>query len=317
MKCVCPMGGDRTCPDDCPLSVWAGLSAKDRKKQRKAVAEKLYKQGFTMEAIATQLGVTKMTISNDLKDFNCKEPLQSKPAKTATNPKGAGRPKGSKTSDESKTSGGKISEPEKNESKGGEDVSNKREPRPGRGRNDESELPTDVQLAMACAVLDEGKTFAQVVKQYEKYDLKSEFVPRAAVAREQGRREMLDKLLDAAASRNFTEKGVVKIEDAIRIHKAKLDKLFEQRVNEEVRRRIDTANDFAREENKRLRQENLSLQRVIGQRGVFTETEFRQMQILCHPDNSASEQLRAKLSQILAENQIRLVKSNGQTKVSA
>jgi hypothetical protein len=39
--------------------------------------------------IATQLGVTQQTISNDLRDLqiDCK----SKPAKTASNPKGAGR----------------------------------------------------------------------------------------------------------------------------------------------------------------------------------------------------------------------------------
>jgi transcriptional antiterminator len=41
-----------------------------------------------MERIAEALNVSKMTISNDL--VNCKAPLQSKPAKTASNPKGAG-----------------------------------------------------------------------------------------------------------------------------------------------------------------------------------------------------------------------------------
>src|SRR5215471_13034085 len=93
IRCVCPMGGDRSCPDDCPLAVWATLQSSDRKQQRKPIAEALYRVGLTMEQIATQLGVTKMTISNDL--ANCKITLQSKPTKTATNPKGAGRPKGS------------------------------------------------------------------------------------------------------------------------------------------------------------------------------------------------------------------------------
>jgi DNA invertase Pin-like site-specific DNA recombinase len=60
--------------------------------ERKPIAERLYKQGFTEEQIATQLGVTKATISNDL--ANCLTTKQSKPAKTASNPKGAGRPKG-------------------------------------------------------------------------------------------------------------------------------------------------------------------------------------------------------------------------------
>jgi hypothetical protein len=48
-----------------------------------------------MEAIATQLGVSAMTISKDLVNF--KPDLKLKPTKTATNPKGAGRPKGAKS----------------------------------------------------------------------------------------------------------------------------------------------------------------------------------------------------------------------------
>ena len=94
MKCVCPMGGDRTCPDDCPLAVWQGLSEPDRKAKRKPIAERLYKQGFTMEAIATQLGVVKATISKDLAGIVSNGNNQ-KPVKTDTNPKGAGRRKGS------------------------------------------------------------------------------------------------------------------------------------------------------------------------------------------------------------------------------
>jgi transposase len=93
MKCVCPMGGDRTCPDDCPLAVWAGLSVADRKAQRKTVAERLYKQGFTMEQIATQLGVSQATISGvlSLSTIDKLEPRASKRGR-----KGEGRPKGSK-----------------------------------------------------------------------------------------------------------------------------------------------------------------------------------------------------------------------------
>ncbi len=95
MKCVCPMGGDRTCPDDCPLAVWQTLSKKDRKAQRKPIAERLYKEGHTMEAIATQLGVSQQQISKDL--FDLQPSSKSKRAKTASNPKGAGRPKGKRS----------------------------------------------------------------------------------------------------------------------------------------------------------------------------------------------------------------------------
>ena len=48
---------------------------------------------MTMEQIATQLGVTNQTISNDLREFSNDLEIK-KPAKTPGNPKGAGRPKG-------------------------------------------------------------------------------------------------------------------------------------------------------------------------------------------------------------------------------
>ena len=116
------------------------------------------------------------------------------------------------------------------------------------------------------------------------------------------------ELLDAAAAENFLEKGKLKIEDAIRIHKARLDRQFEQVVNAEVRRRIDAADDAARASNKRLHLENIDLRRIVGQRGVFSETQFRQMLMLCHPDSSAGPQLKAELLQVLIENKIRLIK---------
>ena len=41
-------------------ATFRGMSEADRKTQRKPIAERLYKQGFTMEAIATQLGVSRV-----------------------------------------------------------------------------------------------------------------------------------------------------------------------------------------------------------------------------------------------------------------
>ncbi len=93
MKCVCPMGGDRTCPGDCPLAVWGTLSSTDRKSQRKPIAERLYKQGFTMEGIATQLGVHHSQIVRDLKEFVHDAQTQTRTSKRGR--KGEGRPKGS------------------------------------------------------------------------------------------------------------------------------------------------------------------------------------------------------------------------------
>ena len=100
--------------------------------------------------------------------------------------------------------------------------------------------------------------------------------------------------------------------DAIQIHKTRLDKQFEQRVNAEVRRRIDVADDAVRASYSKLSKENLNLhlnlQRIITQGAVFTKTQFRQLQMVCHPDNSASTELRAEMLRLINDHQRRLVK---------
>jgi transposase len=158
----------------------------------------------------------------------------------------------------------------------------------------------------ASLVLDQGKTYEQTVAEA---GLKSPTTVKTSVAREEGRRELMDSLLDAAAVKNFTDKGVLRIEDAIRIHKARLEKQFEQRVNDEVRKRIDAADNAARAQCKKLHLENISLMRIVQQHGVFTETQYRQMLMLCHPDNSAGPEIKATLLQVLVENKIKLIKS--------
>src|SRR4249920_3866670 len=95
MKCVCPMGGDRTCPDDCLLAVWANMSESERKTKRKAIAEALYKQNFRMEQIATQLGVAQSTITEDLRSLSTIDKLPPRTSKRGR--KGEGRPKGKRS----------------------------------------------------------------------------------------------------------------------------------------------------------------------------------------------------------------------------
>jgi predicted transcriptional regulator len=79
--------------DSCPIAKNMDMT-RATPAEKKDTAKGLYAEGWTMERIAERLGVTKMTISNWL--ANCKEPLQLKRAKSASNPKGAGRPKGRK-----------------------------------------------------------------------------------------------------------------------------------------------------------------------------------------------------------------------------
>jgi transcriptional regulator with XRE-family HTH domain len=89
------MGGDRTCPDDCPIANWWSLLPEERKdkNKRKAKAMELYPK-YTMEQIATQLGVSHPTIVRDLREFVHDE--QTQPRTSARGRKGEGRPKGSK-----------------------------------------------------------------------------------------------------------------------------------------------------------------------------------------------------------------------------
>lgn len=250
-------------PDECPIVAFSDLTPTEQRTERKRVAEKMYKQGFTEQQIATQLGVTQKTISQDLNGVYTQGINSHRTSKRGR--KGEGRPKGKR-----------------------------------RARNS-----TVVEQAVASLVLDQGKTQKAAVAELE---VGSEQIAKTAVAREQGRREMMAELLDAAAAKNFSDKGKLRIEDAIRIHTARLNKQFEQRVNEEVRRRIAAADDATRASNKELRKENAVLQRIVHNRAVFTLEQFRQMQMLCHPDSSASEKTKAQLSQLLAENKIKLVK---------
>jgi hypothetical protein len=81
-------------PNGCPIVAFSDLTPAEQRVERKRIAQKMSEQGFTQEQIAKQLGVTQRTISEDLRDFNLEETSKSKPAKTTTNPKGAGRPKG-------------------------------------------------------------------------------------------------------------------------------------------------------------------------------------------------------------------------------
>jgi hypothetical protein len=189
------------------------------------------------------------------------------------------------------------------EKRTGKDGKTRRMPkrRERRRRNDAT-----AEAKAAAAVLDQGKTYKEAATESGLDG--SVQIMKIAAAREEGRREVSAELLDAAAAENFSEKGALRIDDAIRIHKARLDKQFEQRVNEEVRRRIDAADDTTRKHVKELHLQNLNLQRIVTQRGVFTETQYRQMLMLCHPDSSAGPKLKAELLQVLVENKIRLIK---------
>ena len=63
--------------------------------QRQPIAERLYRQGFTMEAIARQLGVSQGTISGDLATLSETINVEERGMDTRGRKKSTGRPKGS------------------------------------------------------------------------------------------------------------------------------------------------------------------------------------------------------------------------------
>jgi hypothetical protein len=94
MKCICPMGGGQPCPPDCPNAM--GVPAAEQRARRKEFCEAHAKLGYTQEQTAKLLGVSQGTVARDLADFYLSETAPLKSAKTASNPKGAGRPRGKK-----------------------------------------------------------------------------------------------------------------------------------------------------------------------------------------------------------------------------
>jgi len=79
------------------LAIISNIGSKPMTREdRKRIAEHLYgERAWTMERIAEALNVAQSTITEDLRDLSTVD--KSNHAKTKTNPKGAGRPKGSRS----------------------------------------------------------------------------------------------------------------------------------------------------------------------------------------------------------------------------
>jgi len=163
---------------------------------------------------------------------------------------------------------------------------------PRTGRRGES-MP---QLDRACVIV---RPLIEAKKTFNCHALETEhgishYTFDAAVAAEKARLKTLAELFDAAAMEHFTDKGALRIDDAIRIHKARLDKNFEQQVREEVLRRIEAANDSMRANNKELRAEIFRLERTIERGKIFTIDEYRAIIRCLHPDSTPSSEIKNK-----------------------
>lgn len=232
MKCVCPMGGDRTCPDDCLLAVWANLPATDRKTRRKPIAVQLYKQGFTQEQIATQLGVSHQTIGRDIEGLS----MMDKPPR----PKG-GRPPGKRQ------------------------ATRRTGPDPA------------IEQQLAEAVLDEGMTLERAA---EAFDLSSVQHVKLAVAREEGRREVVPPQITPAMLSMTAQQ---KLDIAIRQEKARLGAEFRDTVNKRVREFLEeTILPKHREEQQQAKKV------MDARKGIMDKATFKLIWSALHPDSRKS-----------------------------
>lgn len=109
-----------------------------------------------------------------------------------------------------------------------------------------------------------------------------------------------------AAEAHFSEKSKLRIDDAIRIHQARLEKTFQTRVGEEVRRHIEAADEAMRKQNAQLRKENLAVNMLLQQGAVFSVDEFKTIRRCVHPDNSASTETRARAFDLINQKEERL-----------
>jgi len=93
MKCICPMGGDRTCPDNCLWATWHKLPDDQKTKERRLpIIEQLAKQGYTQDAIAMQLGVSQNTIHHDLETLSMIDNVKGQGKDTRGRKRSTGRP---------------------------------------------------------------------------------------------------------------------------------------------------------------------------------------------------------------------------------
>jgi transposase len=180
------------------MAVWHSLPDDQKTPaRRRPIVEQYNKQGYTQEVIAMQLGVSQATITRDLGNLFSVNKL--KHTKTASNPKGAGRPKGSK----------------------------------GHGTPKRHYQADDI-----VALADQGLSNAEIAsetgvgKRQVRHVVERELAERAAVEHAAKAEPQVDRAdLSLTAQQKF--------DAAITAYKRKLDSEYERRVNEGVNKHLD------------------------------------------------------------------------------
>jgi len=197
-----------------------------------------------------------------------------------------------------------------------------KDPRPERPRKNKAEprkpeaAPETPQTDAAYAKIVEWKTAGREIPGKKEF-AKLIGISHMAVEKAWDRwRQDQEREADAKAKEDallvtseekFSGKSKLTIADAIRIHTARLDKAFEQKVAVEVRRHIDAADDTTRKDNSRLRKENMQLTMLLQQKMLFTADEFKTIMRCLHPDNSASAEVRARAFDLFVKKEQRLI----------
>jgi len=220
---------------------------------RKRIAQHLYGQEWTVRRIAEALSVGKSTVARDVED--CPKVGQSK---TASNPKGSGRPKGPL--------------------------------KPGRRMNTKPDAE-----AAAKAVLDEGKSYAEM----EATTGLSNTVLRSAIAREEGRREVLAD--PEVRPEDLSMSAQQKLEAAIRQHKKKLDLEFVETV------RLKVLSDTKDRLEWMKKKEDWANRIIDSHKGIFSRQDYRKILACLHPDHN-SFQFAAEAMQAFSKQEKVLVK---------
>jgi hypothetical protein len=132
---------------------------------------------------------------------------------------------------------------------------------------------------------------------------------KAKEAADQATAETTQRLTEdqALEQAEFSPKGKLTIAKAVEIYKKRLMKSFQAMVQAEAIKLRQSADESTREHNKQLLKENLWLQQRLNEKALFTQAEWRVIQMALHPDNAASAEVRARAFDLMKQKERRLV----------
>jgi hypothetical protein len=249
------------------------------KDDRQRIAQRMYTDGsnLTQAQIAAVLNVSQAQISSDLSGTN-----KSKHAKTATNPKGSGRPKGAKSN---KTKDKPVAD-KQTASKPSKVTAEK----PKTDRSARKKNSQELEQRAACLVLDEGMSYKDAIVETGLDG--SEQVVKTAVAEEVGARRLAAKL--HVDPKTLAMSAQEKLAAAIRQEKRKLEAEFAERVRvESVKRGNELANYLLEKARKQEKDDQAALaiaRNAVKQRGggLIARAVFNLIRSCLHSDSRKS-----------------------------